>query len=408
MTVTLRWGGATDTGRVRDLNEDSMLVTDRLFAVADGMGGHAAGEVASLIAIETLKANAGATTDELVEAIRLANAAVLTRSHEDAATRGMGTTLSVVGLVGDEILVANVGDSRVYRLHLGELEQLSEDHSLVQDLVREGRISPAEARVHPNRNVVTRTIGIDPSVDVDWWVIDPAAGDRYLICSDGLTDEVEDHVIARVLHTEKDPEVAARRLVDTANEAGGRDNISVVVIDVVDDGGRSQAASEALGKDPPRRSTSTVVHEERSDGVRASSSAPAGDAPPRPKRFTWRVLVFLTAIVVVLAAALGGTVWFARNTYEVRADDGDRITIYRGRELLWLSPTVEDRTGLELEDIQPSRRDEVRDGREFSSVGDARDYLENVTRTTTTTTSSTTTSTTLPPMPGAPTTAPPP
>jgi PPM family protein phosphatase len=399
MSVTLRWGSATDTGRVRELNEDSMLVGDRVFAVADGMGGHAAGEVASLIAIETLRANADASTESVVDAIRQANRAVLTRSEEDVSTRGMGTTLSVVALVttdhGEEIVVANVGDSRVYRLHQGELEQLSEDHSLVQDLVREGRISPAEARVHPNRNVVTRTIGNDPTVDVDWWEVDPVAGDRYLICSDGLTDEIEDHVIARVLHTERDPTAAANQLVDLANAAGGRDNITVVLVDVVDDGGRSKAASEALGKDASRQSTATVVREPGDRvAARAGSVTPTPTHAP-PNRLTWRVVAFVAAVILVIVAAIGGTIWFARNSYYVGLDDGE-VTIFRGRPggVLWIQPTVADHTGLRLGDIEPSRRDEIDAGHEVSSRADAERYVRNVTTTTTTTTTSTTTTST--------------
>jgi serine/threonine protein phosphatase PrpC len=410
--VTLRVGSATDTGRVRDLNEDSLLVTERLFAVADGMGGHAAGEVASLIAVETLKATADATPESIVEAVRAANRAVRSRSEEDPDTRGMGTTLSVVGLVPgegggrEEIVVANVGDSRVYRLHQGELEQVSEDHSLVQDLVREGRLTAAEARVHPNRNVVTRTIGIDANVDVDWWIIDPAAGDRYLVCSDGLTDEVEDHAIARVLHTVKDTDEAARQLVDLANAAGGRDNITVLVVDVVDDGGRAEAASAALGADPPRTARNdTVVRESSRAGT---SSATAAEEPAyRPKRFTWRVALFVLAVVLVLVGAFGGTIWFARNTYSVALAD-EEITIFRGRELLWFEPTIEERTDLGIGDIQPSRRAEVEAGHEVSSRAEADRYLRNITTTTTTSTTTTTTTTTTITPPAPTTTAAPP
>src|SRR5688500_12906221 len=218
------------------------------------MGGHAAGEVASAIAIEALKANVGTTPEEMVQAIRAANRAVIDRADRNPEMRGMATTLSGVTLVpteeGESFIVANVGDSRVYRLHDGEIEQLTDDHSLVGDLAREGQISPAEARVHPNRNIVTKGIGNDADVIADTWVIDPYAGDRYLLCSDGLTDEVEDHELARVLLTVKDPDEAARELVKLANAAGGRDNITAVIVDVVDDGGRSRTASAALAKEP--------------------------------------------------------------------------------------------------------------------------------------------------------------
>ena len=233
--ASLRFGSATDTGRLRDQNEDALLVTDTLFVVADGMGGHAAGEVAAQITVDTLRDSADGTRDGIVEAVKIANRAILERSDSDPETRGMGTTVSAVALVndgetdGEMVLVANVGDSRVYRVHRGELEQLSEDHSLVEDLVRAGRISPAEARTHPNRNIVTRVLGTDAEVEVDSWLVTPETGDRYLLCSDGLSDEVEDPVIARTLLTVKDPDEAANRLVEQANAAGGRDNITVVL-----------------------------------------------------------------------------------------------------------------------------------------------------------------------------------
>src|SRR3954469_10277085 len=263
--VTLRSASATDTGRAREINEDSLLVESNLFAVADGMGGHAAGEVASRIALEVLKARFEPSVDGIVQAIKAANREVSTRGDAEPSWRGMGTTLSVVALVpddgGEQVLVANVGDSRGDRTHDGSFEQLSEDHSLVQDFVREGRISPAEARVHPNRNVVTRVIGVGEDIDVDWWLIDPSAGDRYLICSDGLADEVEDHDIARVLLGTRDADEAARALVDLANRAGGRDNITVVLVDVVDDDGRSGTASKTVASTPSTRPREPVVRE---------------------------------------------------------------------------------------------------------------------------------------------------
>ena len=408
----LRWGSCTDEGRVREINEDSLLVAHPLFAVADGMGGHAAGEVASAIAIETLQANAGTTPEAIVEAIRLANRAVIERANREPEMRGMGTTLSVVAVVptdgGEQIVVANVGDSRVYRVHDGELEQLTDDHSLVGDLVREGRLTPQEARVHPNRNIVTKAIGNENDVIADSWVIDPFAGDRYLLCSDGLTDEVEDNDIARVLLSVIDPDEAARALVDLANAAGGRDNITAVVLDVVDDGGKSRSASAALGRDPVRQPRPPMVHEvsEGPGGGPATAAVPVVAAEPRPRRFTWRVALFLVAVVLVLAAAVGGTAWFARSTYYVGVDSNDEVTIYRGHigGVLWIKPTVDDRTGLDLNDIDPSRRDEVRAGHEVSSRALADRYVRNITTTTTTTS---TTTTTAPPATTT-TTAPPP
>jgi protein phosphatase len=407
--VQLAWASATDTGRAREINEDSLLIESgtNLFAVADGMGGHAAGEVASRIAVETLKARFEPSVDGIVAAIKAANREVLARANEEPSWRGMGTTLSVVALVptddGEEVLVANVGDSRVYRVHDGDLEQLSEDHSLVQDFVREGRISAAEARVHPNRNVVTRTIGNDPDVDVDWWMLDPAAGDRYLICSDGLSDELEDAQIARVLLTTRDPNEAARALVSQANQAGGRDNITVVIVDVVDDGGRSESASKTVARETRR---SEPMHRETSIAERslARGDDTVAVAAVRHRRFTWRVVAFLVALVVVLGAAVGGLAWFARNTYYVGVDASDQVTVFRGRPgglLIW-DPTVEDRTPYDIADIERSRQDEVRAGHETATRAEADRYVDNITTTTTTTTSTTTTSTT---TPAAPTTS---
>jgi serine/threonine protein phosphatase PrpC len=234
--TTLRWGSATDTGRLRDQNEDALLVTETLFVVADGMGGHAAGEVAAQISVETLRDTADGTRDGIVEAVRVANRAILERSGADPETRGMGTTLSAVALVtegdaGEEmVLVANVGDSRVYRVHRGELEQLSEDHSLVEDLVRAGRISPAEARTHPNRNIVTRVLGTDAEVEVDSWLITPEAGDRYLLCSDGLYREASDDDIAGVLES-GDAMSAVQSLLAHTLRGRAADNVTAVVVD---------------------------------------------------------------------------------------------------------------------------------------------------------------------------------
>jgi protein phosphatase len=408
----LRWGSATDEGRIRDINEDSFIADDALWAVADGMGGHAAGEVASALAVQTLREHAGDSPDTIVEAMRLANRAVVEQADRDPAMRGMGTTLSVVALLqgedGDEIVVANVGDSRVYRLHDGELEQLTDDHSLVGDLLRAGRITPAEARVHPNRNIVTKVIGNEDDVVADSWIVDPHAGDRYLLCSDGLTDEVEDVAIARVLRTTKDPSAAAKELVDLANAAGGRDNIPAVIVDVVDDGGRGEAASAVLAREPGRTSSAPMVHE-GPGGVQHTAADPAvtRERLASPRRFTWRVAAFIVAIVVVLGVAVGGTVWFARNTYYVGLDTSDTVTIYRGRPggVLFIKPTVEDRTAFDVDDVEPSRRDEVEAGHEVSSRALAERYVRNiVTTTTTSTTTTTTTSTTTPPP--TPTTTP--
>jgi serine/threonine protein phosphatase PrpC len=253
--TVLRSGSASDVGRVRSVNEDLALESPTLFAVADGMGGHAGGEVASRTAIEALQREFARhpSAEGLAGAVRQANLAVYERSQEDAELRGMGTTLTAAALVatdeGDRLVMANVGDSRSYRFHHGELIQLSHDHSVAEELVDRGELSEAEAAIHPHRHILTRALGVSDEVDIDLWQMTPEAGDRYVLCSDGLTNELPEGRIAKVLSSVPDPQEAAETLVRLANEHGGSDNITVVVLDVVvgetpsGDGDRSRAAS---------------------------------------------------------------------------------------------------------------------------------------------------------------------
>ena len=248
--TTLRSGAASLVGQVRSANEDSYLVTDDLVAVADGMGGHRAGEVASADTVDVLRDAAGSrSVQDLVAAVHRANRRIHERAADDDALRGMGTTVCVAGLVRyddrEQVAVLNVGDSRAYLMADGELTRLTEDHSLVETLVREGRISAEEAEHHPQRNVITRALGVEPLVVVDAWLLEPVDGDRLLLCSDGLFGELGEDRIAELLAEDQDPEVVARRLAAEADAAGGRDNITTVVVDVVDSG---SAADEIEGR----------------------------------------------------------------------------------------------------------------------------------------------------------------
>jgi protein phosphatase len=253
--LTLRWGSATDVGRVRTLNEDSLLAVPGLFVVADGMGGHAAGEVASQLAVAEfarLAEQAPVRAEDVTEAVRLANEHILIAGAERGDRHGMGTTLTGVGVVGsergEELAVFNVGDSRVYRLTEGRLHQVTVDHSAVQELVDAGRLTAQAARSHPRRNVVTRSLGTDPGPAPDVWLVPPAAGDRFLICSDGLTGELEDADIAELLAGNPDPQAAADQLVRQAVAVGGHDNVTAVVLDVV----------EVLDAGPPQERTAAM------------------------------------------------------------------------------------------------------------------------------------------------------
>ena len=241
-TPAMAWGAATDTGRVRSENEDAFVAEAMVFGVADGMGGHQAGEVASAIAADTLRARLGSGAESVavaVAAVVEANAAIFQGAHRNAEQRGMGTTLTAIVLLTDpeapsRLAVVNVGDSRAYAMRAGRLRRVSLDHSYVQELVSTGHITEAEARTHPRRNIVTRALGIEPTVRVDHWVLSLVRGDRYLLCSDGLVDEVDDDDIAAILVSSATPQLAADALVALANEHGGRDNVTVVVVDVLE------------------------------------------------------------------------------------------------------------------------------------------------------------------------------
>jgi PPM family protein phosphatase len=424
--TALRWGGATHVGRVRSTNDDNYMARDDvgLWAVADGMGGHRGGDVASAIACEALgRSFADHTVDGLIEAIEQANQAVYETAAGDAELTGMGTTmvaLAVVDEEGDEVLVvANVGDSRVYRYSVGELEQLTDDHSLVADLVREGTLSPEEAAVHPQRNIVTRALGVNDRVPVDTLTADPVAGDRYVLCSDGLFNEVTEPGIAAVLHRVDDPREAADELVRLAVEGGGRDNVTVVVVDVVDDGGRAGEASDALAVGAAsglagRAEPAVVTETEDASAAGGLAYEPAGasngsragrgtevSTRPQGRRLTWRVLLFSLILLALIGGAFATIQWYGRSTYFV-GFEGDRVAIFKGRPggVLWLDPVLEETTDIERSHVPADTRDDLDAGKEQSSLGDAHRYVDRLSAradelaadTTTTTRPATTTS----------------
>jgi PPM family protein phosphatase len=238
-----RTASASDTGRKRRRNEDAYVLRPPLFAVADGMGGARAGEVASRIAIEALKEE-GAPGDALarVEAlIQEANRRIWERAGEDEAAQGMGTTMTVALVDEDGVAIGHVGDSRAYRIRAGDLEQLTDDHSLVGELVRNGKLSPEEAYAHPQRSVITRAVGTDPDVDVDAFNVDTEPGDVFLICSDGLTDMLaSEEILEEVERNRGDLDQVAAALVRLANKRGGEDNITVVCFEIAEQGAEEQ------------------------------------------------------------------------------------------------------------------------------------------------------------------------
>jgi serine/threonine protein phosphatase PrpC len=279
MTAQIKVGSATDVGRVRDHNEDGYLVAEELglIAVADGMGGHRGGEVASTTALDALRIAflAGAAIEEAVLA---ANAAVHDQSVADPNLRGMGTTITAGALVDGSLVLGHVGDSRAYLFRDGRLERVTTDHSLVEELIRAGELTVAEAERDPRRSMITRALGLDSEVEVDVEEIALADGDRVLLCSDGLTNMVHEDELATRLAETDDPQKLARDLVDSANAAGGVDNITVVVIDVLSAEGDHGDARATLDAQPAVDARATLDAQPADD----APTEPADDAPTEP------------------------------------------------------------------------------------------------------------------------------
>jgi len=232
----MRYAALTDVGKKRSLNEDGYIANGKIFAVADGMGGHRAGEIASAMALDALifglsKRSKSPFEDKLVDAIKLANKKVYEKAVKDANRRGMGTTLTVAVPVDRKLYIGHVGDSRLYLLRDGKLHQLTSDHSLVAQMVKSGHLKPEEAEVHPQRSIITRAIGSEADITIDSTVEEILPTDRFLLCTDGLNAMLSDEEIAEVLRDKEDLDDACNELVDWANDRGGHDNITVVLFE---------------------------------------------------------------------------------------------------------------------------------------------------------------------------------
>ena len=326
-----RSAGVSDTGRRRRRNEDSYVCEPPLFAVADGMGGAQAGEVASRLAAAVLQEVNGEQLSRgaIAELIQEANRRVFQRSNEDAAASGMGTTLTVALVESsDTVAIGHVGDSRAYRVRDGRLEQLTEDHSLVGEMMRSGKLSAEEAEAHPQRSVITRALGTEPDVDVDTFTVETEPGDVFLLCSDGLTTMVPDREILSLLDASGgDLERAARRLVEAANRSGGEDNITVVVFEIAETDAeqtvRLPAAAASAAAEPdledtltgleavPAVDTAVVPAEEIAAHLEREEQEQA--RPPRSPRARRksesRSLLPLVLLVLVLLALALLVVW---------------------------------------------------------------------------------------------------
>ncbi|MFM7617419.1 MAG: Stp1/IreP family PP2C-type Ser/Thr phosphatase [Actinomycetes bacterium] len=372
---------ATDVGRVREGNEDAVLHDDRLgvFAVADGMGGHQAGEVASATAIEALRA-AIAAGASVTDAVTQANAAVVDKARADSGMLGMGTTMTAAIEVVGGLRIGHVGDSRAYVLRDGILARVTDDHSLVEELVREGRITLEQAAVHPQRNVVTRALGIEDEVEVDDVAVELTGDDRVLLCSDGLSGMLRDADISAVLRRESDPEVCARALIAAANEAGGEDNITVLIIDVIgEEGDLPPAPLPAIGI-----GTTAVRAAAARDATTprpTTDTAPTTGGPTRARRTSVaRIAWAILPVVLVLGGTFLALNWYARSQYYV-GFDGKQVAVYRGVPggfLLWDPEVVWTSEVIERGDLDESQRLVVTREETFGSLDEARAVVDRL------------------------------
>ena len=325
----------SDTGRQRSANEDSYFARAPVFVVADGMGGAQAGEVASQVAAEAFEP--GNTRDETPEAYLRgvaegANARIHELSQQDSSRSGMGTTLTAVLVKDDEISIAHVGDSRAYLWRDGELKRLTSDHSLVEELRRQGRLTEAQAAEHPQRSIITRALGPEPTVNVDTMSYPARPGDVFLLCSDGLTTMLPDERIAKLLGQNPELRAAGKALIREANAAGGRDNITAVAFRLEEVG--AEAADEGATLIGPSAEEAGLTAEAVREGARreaattAAHSRPSGSGIPK-RRWPARLAKTVIALVVVAAVVLGG-IWGARQVYFLGTDEGGRIALYRG------------------------------------------------------------------------------
>ncbi len=326
--------GRTDAGRVRRRNEDSFVLDPPIFAVADGMGGAQAGEVASRLAAAAFREYHDADRlepAERVEAIiQEANRRIYERARTDAEASGMGTTVTAAILTNGRVSIGHVGDSRAYRIRNGELDQLTEDHSLVADLMRSGRLTPEEADAHPQRSVITRALGTDAEVDVDKVTVDVEPGDVFLLCSDGLTTMVPEEEILRIAQEAGTLDEIARGLVRAANSGGGEDNITVVLFRVEGD----EAIEETLVAEPPSDAAEETneLEDTLTDMAPVQKAEPVAAQPrPRRRRSHWgRRILWATLAVAFVALILGGALFGLSRAYFVGADADGNITVYQG------------------------------------------------------------------------------
>jgi len=383
--------GLTDVGRQREANEDNLVIAAPIFAVADGMGGARAGEVASRIAAETFRDRRDPSKtpeQQLTRVAKEANRRIYELAQRDEAHRGMGTTLTAALVDGSSVSLGHVGDSRAYRLRNGQLEQLTHDHSLVAELERSGQLTAEAAERHPQRSIITRALGPEPDVDVDTHTHPARAGDVYLLCSDGLTGMISDDEVSALVRGAATLDDAAEALIRAANQSGGKDNITVVLFRLGDDGdGENGSAGfadeETIHGGLTADDVQAAVEEQERAGAAVSlpsSTRPTAGRRPPSRSGARRALMAIVGILVVGAVAVGAYV-AARQVYFVGTDAGGLVTVYRG--LPYELPLGVDlyssqyRSGVPATSIPQARRDRVLD-HQWRSQSDAEDLVRQL------------------------------
>jgi len=385
----------TDTGRQRNANEDSLYVAAPLFVVADGMGGAQAGEVASKAAADAFAQGLSAQAppeQALEETIAGANRTIHELARKDPALAGMGTTTTaaIVDLEAEEVAIGHVGDSRAYRLRGTRFEQLTRDHSLVEEMRRKGQLTDAQAEDHPQRSIITRALGPEPEVQVDLQTVPAQDGDVFLICSDGLTTMLDDEQIARILTRATSLQNGVRALVDEANRAGGRDNITVVAFRLEDTAapdpanpgaGRDEGAT-LIGSDAEAAGLSATEVRRRAAAEAARKRREEQEARPRGRRLR-TALKLLVALLLVAAIAFGA--WYGnRQVWFLGTDAAGRVSLYRGvpYELPFGVDLYSERyaSPIQTESLPPRRKDAVT-GHDLRSREDAVSLLQEIQRT---------------------------
>lgn len=339
--VSSYYGSRTEIGNVREHNEDSLTVLPPLFAVADGMGGHEAGEVASEITINTLNdlAPQSADAEALARAVVAANLNVIKAPSQGVGREGMGTTLTAAILEKERLVIAQVGDSRAYLLHNGSLQQLTRDHSLMADMIEAGQLTEAEARVHPNRSVITRAIGSDPHMQPDLYELNVETGDRLLLCSDGICGMIEDHEIASIMRQAPSAQSCADQLVEAALAAGGFDNATAVVVDV-------EGFKAVREKKQARKSKALAI------GV-------------------------IGCLLAALACAVFAGYYYVNNSAYLIEQDG-KVAVYRGlNEELFGIPlsNLEYTSGVEVDKLNPGVANRIKEGMAVGSLEEANNLI---------------------------------